>query len=259
MSQNTPHGKGYHSLGMSSQGLMHAEGAVRPRGSCRANEHFGINLNKRLSAAVVIAACLAAWAPPTAAGGAAVANEATSWAEESRGVAVQVSQALKTQLLREMQLSGPLRSFMVCKYSCPEILSSQSRKTGWRIAAVSLKPRNAALGMADAWEQKVLADFSRRAGEGADPAALEFAEVVSEPQASYFRYARSIVVEPLCLRCHGARDSLPDAVKAQLSVDYPFDKAVDFKVGEVYGIVSIKRDLGRRPAGRPDARDGRSR
>jgi hypothetical protein len=164
-------------------------------------------------------------------------------ADESRKVALQVSQEMRTQLIREIQLSGPLRSLLVCKYSCPEILSSQSRKTGWRVAAVSLKPRNSALGMADAWEQKVLADFGRRAAKGDKAETLEFAEIVSEPQARYFRYARAMMMEPLCLPCHSARDKLPDAVKAQLAIDYPFDRAVDFSVGEVYGIVSIKRDF----------------
>jgi len=164
-------------------------------------------------------------------------------AEESRKVALQVSQELRTQLVREMQLSGPLRSLLVCKYTCPEILSAQSRKTGWRVAAVSLKPRNSALGMADAWEQKVLADFEVRAAKGEAAQALEFAEVVSEPQARYFRYARAMMMEPLCLPCHSARDRLPDAVRAQLAIDYPFDKAVDFRVGQVYGVVSIKRQF----------------
>lgn len=162
--------------------------------------------------------------------------------EESRRVALQVSQEMNTQLIREMQLSGPVRSLLVCKYRCPEILSSQSRRTGWRVAAVSLKPRNSAVGMPDAWEQKVLVDFERRAAKGEKADTLEFAETVSEPQAVYFRYARAIIVEPLCLPCHSSRDKLPDAVKAQLALHYPFDRAVDFSVGQVYGIVSIKRD-----------------
>ena len=142
-----------------------------------------------------------------------------------------------------MKLSGPVRAIVTCRYACPDILSTQSRKTGWRVAKVSLKPRNSALGMPDAWEQHVLLDFNRRAANGDDPNALEFVEIVKEPQAGYFRYARAIVVESLCLQCHGPRDKLKDVVKIQLARDYPFDKAVDFSLGQVYGIVSIKRDF----------------
>lgn len=198
-----------------------------------------MNFKNRFLAAVGIAAGMAAPVMGV------YAQESTlrKSTEESRKVAIQVSQAFRTQLIREMQLSGPVRSLLVCKYTCPEILSSQSRKTGWRVAAVSLKPRNSALGMADSWEQTVLADFGRRAAKGEKADALEFAEIVSEPQARYFRYARAMMVEPLCLTCHGSRDKLQESVKAQLAIDYPYDKAVDFSVGQVYGIVSIKRGL----------------
>lgn len=160
--------------------------------------------------------------------------------KESRSVALQVSREHRSQLLRELELSGPLRSLLMCKYSCPEITLSLSRKTGWNISMVSLKPRNPA-DMADAWEQQVLSDFDRRVAKGEKAEALEYAEIVSEPQGKYFRYAKAIPVEPLCLTCHGARDALPDAVKAQLAIDYPFDQATGFSMGQVYGIVSIKR------------------
>ena len=160
--------------------------------------------------------------------------------EESRSVALQVSREHRSQLLRELQLSGPLRSLLMCKYSCPEITLSLSRKTGWNISMVSLKPRNPA-DMADAWEQQVLSDFNHRVARGEKAEALEYAEIVSEPQGKYFRYAKAIPVEPLCLTCHGAPDTLPEAVKAQLAIDYPFDKATGYSMGQVYGIVSIKR------------------
>jgi hypothetical protein len=161
--------------------------------------------------------------------------------EESRRVASLVSQDMSALLSRELQQSGPLRALLVCKYACPEILSNHSRKTGWRVATVSLKPRNSALGIPDPWEQKVLADFDRRVANGEKADALEFVEVVSEPQGKYFRYAKVMMVERLCLTCHSARDKLPDAVRKQLMIDYPFDRAIDFSLGQVYGIVSIKR------------------
>jgi hypothetical protein len=200
----------------------------------------GHKLNMRLLAAAGI---LAGFATLVVAAPAApvTADALLKPTEESRKLAQQVSHEMSTQLIREMQLSGPVRSLLVCKYTCPEILSAQSRRTGWRVAAVSLKPRNSALGTADAWEQKVIADFARRAAKGEKEEALELVEIVSEPQARYFRYARAMMVEPLCLSCHSSRDKLPEAVKAQLAIDYPFDRAVDFRVGEVYGVVSIKR------------------
>lgn len=178
-----------------------------------------------------------------AAGAATPEQNVGRWADESRKLALQVSRDYKDQLIRELKSSGPVRAIVACKYACPDILSSQSRKTGWKVAMVSLKPRNSALGMPDAWEQTVLLDFNRRLALGEDGAALEFVEVVKEPHHAYFRYARAILVEPLCLNCHGAPGRLKEAVKVQLAIDYPFDKAVGFSLGKVYGIVSIKREL----------------
>lgn len=55
-------------------------------------------------------------------------------------------------------------------------------------------------------------------------------------------YARAMTVERLCGPCHGARDKLPDAVRATLAA-YPFDRATSSSVGRVYGIISIKRNF----------------
>ena len=162
---------------------------------------------------------------------------------ESREVALKVSRGIRDQLVDEMQKSGPLRSMLVCRYVCPEIVSQHSRKTGWRIAAVSLKPRNPARGSPDIWEQQVLADFDRRVAKGETADALDFAEIVTEPQGRFYRYALAIPVERTCLTCHGAADKLADSVRAQLALDYPFDKATGYNVGQMYGIVAVKRPL----------------
>lgn len=163
--------------------------------------------------------------------------------EESRKLAAELALALRNQLIKEMQISGPLRSLIVCKYSCPELLSGPSRRTGWRISAVSLKPRNPALGTPDTWEQKVLIDFGRRVARGDKAEGLETSEIVSEPQGKFFRYAVAMPVERLCLACHGKEEEISPAVKAQLAIDYPFDRATGYSKGQIYGIVAIKQPL----------------
>lgn len=165
------------------------------------------------------------------------------WRDEQRKVAIQVSRDLRSQLVREMQVSGPLRSLVVCKFTCPEIIFAPARRTGWRITAVSLKPRNAALGSPDEWEQKVLLDFERRVAQGESAEGLEATEVVSLPAGRYARYARSIAVEPLCLACHGPANEISRAVRSQLASDYPQDKATGFRAGQLYGILSIRRPM----------------
>jgi hypothetical protein len=162
---------------------------------------------------------------------------------ESRKIADQVYVALRDQLLDEMERSGTLRSLIVCKYTCPELILGPSRKTGWKISAVSLKPRNSAMGAPDYWEQKVLTDFDRRVAAGEKADKLETSEIIREPAGKFFRYAKAMPVERLCLECHGTTKTMSEAVRAQLATDYPFDRATGFSVGQVYGIISVKHAL----------------
>ena len=92
-----------------------------------------------------------------------------------------------------------------------------------------------------------------------------------EPQA-YFRYIRSLSMPPLpvafggpaeiphpisgdpvpnpnlpCLLCHGSDTDVPDAVKAAISEHYPYDKAMDYKAGDIRGAWSIKIPLNQVP------------
>lgn len=164
-------------------------------------------------------------------------------AEETRKVANDLVAQIRGELTKELEFSGPLRAVIVCKYTVPEISSSLSRKTGWRVTRVALKPRNPALGAADAWEQKVLLDFERRAERGEKPETLEAGEVVSEPGGRYYRYMKALPLGPVCISCHGAPERLTPNLKALLETEYPHDRATGYSVGQVRGAVTIKRPL----------------
>lgn len=163
--------------------------------------------------------------------------------EEGRKVAAQFVQTLGGELRREMEASGPLRTVLICKYYAPEVTSSLSRQTGWRVTRVALKPRNPGLGYPDAWEQKVLMDFEARAAKGEKPEALEHAEIVKEPQGEVFRYMKALVMAPVCMNCHGPVSQMSEMVKQQIVKEYPNDKATGYSLGQVRGALTIKRPL----------------
>lgn len=160
---------------------------------------------------------------------------------EARETADALLGMIRGELVRAMETSGPLRGIITCKYSVPEITSNLSRQKGWKVSRVSLRPRNPALGEADAWEQRLLMNFEQRQARGEPASALEHAEIVSEPTGPTFRYIRALTLQPLCMTCHG--DNLTEAVKAQLNVEYPADRAVGYKLGQVRGAITIKRLL----------------
>jgi hypothetical protein len=160
------------------------------------------------------------------------------------GEARELSGRLLTRILaevtKEMEISGPLRSLVVCKYSAPELTSAISRRNGARITRVSLRPRNPATGMADVWEQRLLLEFETRVARGERGDGLEYGEFVSEPAGRFYRYARAISVSTPCLACHGTETQLSPAVRALLAEEYPKDVARGYTLGQVIGAMSVK-------------------
>ena len=163
--------------------------------------------------------------------------------EEARKASTELVAGVRGELLKAIEASGPLRAIVVCKYTVPEISSAISRRTGWRVTRVSLRPRNPALGAADAWEQKVLLDFEKRAERGERADAIDFGEVVTEPAGRYYRYMKALPMAPVCSSCHGPADKLTGTVKSLLESEYPGDRATGYSVGQIRGAVTVKRPL----------------
>jgi hypothetical protein len=171
------------------------------------------------------------------------AQDVAKMTDESHAVAGSFAQKLGGELKQAISQGGPDGAIGVCKTIAPQIAGDLSLQNGWHVSRVSLKTRNTMLGVPDAWEQKVLAEFDARAAKGDDPAKLEFAEVVIEPAGRYFRYMKALPVQPLCLSCHGGPADVAPAVKAKLASDYPHDKATGYSAGQVRGAITIKRPL----------------
>lgn len=163
--------------------------------------------------------------------------------EVARTTATELIQRLGAALRQEMSSSGPDGAVAVCREIAPSLAGELSRRTGMRVARVSLKTRNPLLGTPDAWEQAALAEFDRLATAGAKLETLERTEIVNEPQGRFLRYLKAIPVQPQCLACHGSRESLPDTVKAKLAAEYPHDRATGYSPGQIRGGVSIKQLL----------------
>lgn len=163
--------------------------------------------------------------------------------KESRGHAARLQEQIGTELKREFQLGGSLRSVIVCKYAVPELSSAISRQSGARVTRVSLRPRNPLTGMTDEYEARILREFERRLAKGERMDALEKSEVVREGDQRFFRYMKAIPMSEFCLGCHGPREEIAPALRAQLLGEYPHDQAVDYRVGQIRGAVSVKKPL----------------
>jgi len=163
--------------------------------------------------------------------------------EDARNAALGMQNELAGKLMKEIEAKGPEGAIGVCSTLAPNAALDISRNKGWKVSRVSLKPRNALLGPADAWEQKVLLDFDARAAKGENPGALEHFEVVDEPAGRQFRYMKALPVAPLCVNCHGPQDKLFAGIRERLAKDYPSDRATGYAPGQIRGAITIKRPL----------------
>jgi hypothetical protein len=149
-------------------------------------------------------------------------------------------------MTRHMTKGGPTEAIKVCAELAPEIAGRLSREHGWRVTRVGTRVRNPLLGMPDAWEQKVLAEFAERAEKGEAFPGMTRSEVVMEPDGQYYRFMKPIALQPQCLLCHGPSDQIPEEIRNVLKRQYPFDTATGYKAGELRGAVSIKQPMEQR-------------
>lgn len=163
--------------------------------------------------------------------------------QEASAVAETLLEELGEAMTREMTKGGPTEAIVVCTRLASEVAGRLSREHGWRVTRVGTRVRNPLLGMPDAWEQRVLAEFTERAAKGKAFTDMTHHEVVTEPAGQYFRFMRPIVVQPKCLFCHGSSEQIPVSIRTMLKQEYPFDRAIGYKAGELRGAVSIKQPL----------------
>ena len=166
--------------------------------------------------------------------------------EQAAGqVAQEFVKQLGGHLKKEMKASGPVQAINVCKDIAPEIANQLSVENGWSVSRVSNKVRNPSSGLPDQWESKVLAEFEALAAKGEEYSSMKKSAVVDENGSFYFRFMKPIAIQKtVCLKCHGGDEQIPELVKAELDKHYPFDRARNYKFGDLRGAISIKQPMG---------------
>lgn len=168
------------------------------------------------------------------------AEQQAAMAADARKTAGSLVQQLGGELKKTMEAQGPEAAISVCKDKAPGIVAGLSKSSGFDIKRVSPKNRNPK-AVPDAWEAEAQAGLEKRLAGGEKPETLDTWQVVKTANGKEFRYAKAMVVQPLCLTCHG--ENIPEGVKARLAAEYPNDKATGYSGGQVRGVISIRRPL----------------
>lgn len=170
------------------------------------------------------------------------AEQQAAMVTDARKATAALTQKLGGELKSALNEKGPEATISFCKVRAPQIADEVSKQSGFDTKRVSTKNRNPA-GVPDVWETEAQTSLEKRLAAGEKADTLETWQVVDSSSGKQFRYAKALVVQPLCLNCHGDSTAVSAGVKARLAAEYPLDKATGYNTGMVRGIVSIKRSL----------------
>ena len=157
-----------------------------------------------------------------------------------RTTAMEFMKDLKGVLISQIQTNGVLKAVSVCSDTAQVLTNNFGIQRGVYIKRVSFKNRNVN-NSPDDFEKKVLSKFELLHQNKELNSETEHAEIVQEGEFKYLRYLKPILVQAECLNCHGSENDIMPEVKQLIAQEYPNDKAVGYKVGDLRGAVSLKK------------------
>jgi len=101
-------------------------------------------------------------------------------------------------------------------------------ETGYQLRQVSSKYRNPD-NKPDKFEEKALLEF----GKNEDLSEYKGVDKINGQRV--LRYLLPLYIEEACLKCHSAKETVPEFIKE----NYPGDKATDYKSGDLRGAISV--------------------
>jgi len=144
---------------------------------------------------------------------------------------------LKAHLTKALAAGNTAEAFEFCAASALDLAqeTAQDLPEGLMIKRTTMRPRNPEKAP-DKYENDALAFFEAQIIKtGAPPDTyIQYIQDKSE-----YRYYQPIVINELCLKCHGELDKLGESVRQSLSENYPQDSAIGYKIGDFRGVVRV--------------------
>ncbi len=164
--------------------------------------------------------------------------------ESTRAMANELLSQLGQKLKSTMSSEGPEAAVSVCKEASPSIAKTLSSKNGAQMTRVGTRVRNPSMGTPNQWQKDALTQFESRLTQGETPATMEYWQVVNiDDGKRELHYAKAIMVQPMCLSCHGATSEIPASLSEKIRIEYPQDQATGYSVGKLRGAVVVSKPL----------------
>lgn len=146
--------------------------------------------------------------------------------------------ALSTHLQQAMQAGGPAHAVDFCSLNALSIVDSLSTSQGARIRRASNRAR-APHGRPDSLEARQLEDMLAQWEAGANVTGIAPRVVLQGDSVASFQPI--FIQSPTCLKCHGTPgEALDPAAYAGIRERYPEDQAVNYALGDLRGLWSIR-------------------
>lgn len=143
---------------------------------------------------------------------------------------------LGSQLKAALEAGGPVAALAVCNTVAQPVTQSTSDSLdGINVTRTALKVRNP-VNAPSRQDQSVLEEWEKIIESGAtspDPRLIH----VNESESVFYR---PIMIQEVCLKCHGSPESFPEELKTMLGQLYPKDQATGYHLGDLRGAFKVK-------------------
>lgn len=160
--------------------------------------------------------------------------------QEMRTTAADFMKQLKSILINQIQTNGVVSAVSVCSDTAQVLTNNFGLQKGVFVKRVSFRNRNKN-NYPDDFESKILSKFSTLHRNGELDNKTEYIETVTENDIKYLRYIKPIFIQGECLYCHGSSEQISAEVNKVILSNYPDDKALNYRLGDLRGAVSIKK------------------
>jgi len=158
--------------------------------------------------------------------------------ERSRASSLELVSMLKKALVTAIKKGGPEEAVSACGKVNGEIMNTMNEDYGFFIRRVSTKNRNPK-NVPDEYEEKIINTMEKDLTD--NKLKEEYYEISSDKK--FFRWMKPLLIKKICLRCHGELENMRAEVVKKLNKNYPNDKAVSYKLGQLRGAITVKINL----------------
>lgn len=173
----------------------------------------------------------------------AAAPTAAEWNQvQETGLAASdaLMKSLGGQLKAALESGGPVQAITVCQQAALPLTAAAGQSfEGVSIRRTTLKPRNPA-NAPDERDREILeamAFAAQDAGGPPDP-VVEWSDDVAH-------FYRPLMIQEVCLKCHGDPDTFSPELTQALAERYPNDQGTGYGLGDFRGVVRVDIDRAR--------------